>query len=62
LGNQAALTNLGIPTLIDLPSVGRNATDHPSFSNIWSVNSAETLESISQNATRFIEVFEERNR
>ncbi|KAJ7318157.1 aryl-alcohol oxidase [Mycena albidolilacea] len=62
IGDQRALTDLGISTLLDLPSVGRNATDHPVFSLGWTVNSNQTLDSISQNATRFDEAFAQWNR
>ncbi|KAJ7909020.1 pyranose dehydrogenase [Mycena leptocephala] len=59
---QATLTDLGIPTLLDLPSVGRNASDQPLFGAGWFVNSTKTLESITQNATRFNEAFAQWNR
>ncbi|KAJ7318172.1 GMC oxidoreductase-domain-containing protein, partial [Mycena albidolilacea] len=62
IGDQRALTDLGISTLLDLPSVGRNATDHPVFGLGWTVNSNQTLDSISQNATRFDEAFAQWNR
>ncbi|KAJ7863598.1 pyranose dehydrogenase [Mycena olivaceomarginata] len=35
IGDQAALTALKIPTLLDLPSVGQNATDQPSVGLGW---------------------------
>ncbi|KAJ7791195.1 aryl-alcohol oxidase-like protein, partial [Mycena olivaceomarginata] len=62
IGDQRALTDLGISTLLDLPSVGRNATDHPVFGLGWTVNSNQTLDSITQNATRFDEAFAQWNR
>jgi choline dehydrogenase-like flavoprotein len=62
IGDQAALTALKIPTLLDLPSVGQNATDQPSVGLGWTVNSTQTLDSISQNSTRFDEAFAEWNR
>jgi hypothetical protein len=62
IGDQATLTDLGIPTLLDLPSVGRNASDQPLFGAGWFVNSTQTLESITQNATRFNEAFAQWNR
>ncbi|KAJ7764917.1 GMC oxidoreductase-domain-containing protein [Mycena metata] len=57
IGDQAALTALGIPTLLDLPSVGRNASDQPVIVAGWSVNSTQTLDSILQNATRLNDAF-----
>ncbi|KAJ7653253.1 pyranose dehydrogenase [Mycena polygramma] len=62
IGDEAALTNVGIPTLLDLPSVGRNATDQPLIIVDWFVNSSQTLSSITQNATRFNEAFAQWNR
>ncbi|KAJ7300526.1 pyranose dehydrogenase [Mycena albidolilacea] len=62
IGDQAALTALKTPTLLDLPSVGQNATDQPSVGLGWTVNSTQTLDSISQNSTRFDEAFAEWNR
>ncbi|KAJ7489550.1 pyranose dehydrogenase [Mycena latifolia] len=61
VGNKTALEALGLRTLLDLPSVGLNATDHPVLSPTWTVNSTETLEEIRQNATRFNEAFAEWN-
>ncbi|KAJ6465135.1 pyranose dehydrogenase [Mycena vulgaris] len=48
---------LGIPVVLDLPSVGKNISDHPNFQASWTVNSTQTLESITQNATRFDEAY-----
>ncbi|KAJ6617584.1 pyranose dehydrogenase [Mycena sp. CBHHK59/15] len=62
VGDKTALEALGIPTLLDLPSVGKNVSDHPVLSPTWSVNSTETVESIRQNATRFNEAFGQWNR
>jgi len=62
IGDQAVLSSLGIPPLLDLPSVGRNATDQPLISAGWFVNSTQTLESITLNATRFNEAFGQWNR
>ncbi|KAJ7185852.1 aryl-alcohol oxidase [Mycena filopes] len=62
IGDEASLTRLGIPTLLDLPSVGRNATDQPLVGATWSVNSTETADPITQNATLFNEVFAQWNR
>ncbi|KAJ6515335.1 pyranose dehydrogenase [Mycena sanguinolenta] len=56
IGAHSALKTLGIPTVLDLPSVGQNASDHPSFYAMqWEVNSDDTFASITGNATRFAE-------
>lgn len=55
IGASDALSALGIPTIVDLPSVGQNAMDQPFFALEWAVNSTQTLESVTQNATRFAE-------
>ncbi|KAJ7176456.1 aryl-alcohol oxidase [Mycena filopes] len=62
IGDEALLTPLGIPTLLHLPSVGRNATDQPLFGVNWSVNSTETADAIFQNMTVFNEDFAQWNR
>ncbi|KAJ6551667.1 aryl-alcohol oxidase, partial [Mycena capillaripes] len=62
IGDRATLSGLGIPSLLHVPSVGRNASDQPIFGTNWIVNSTQTLESIVANATRFNEAFAEWNR
>ncbi|KAJ7229324.1 GMC oxidoreductase-domain-containing protein, partial [Mycena haematopus] len=61
IGDQKALTALGIFSVLDLPSVGQNATDQPLISAVWSVNSTKTADSITQNATRFNEAYAQWN-
>ncbi|KAF7377822.1 GMC oxidoreductase [Mycena sanguinolenta] len=61
IGDHAALTNLGIPTLLNLPSVGKNATDQPVFGLGWTVNSTQTLDDITQNTTLFNEDYAQWN-
>ncbi|KAJ7872277.1 aryl-alcohol oxidase-like protein, partial [Mycena olivaceomarginata] len=61
IGDEKALTALGIPSVLDLPSVGQNATDQPLVSAGWSVNSTQTMDSITENATRYDEVYAEWN-
>ncbi|KAJ7488896.1 pyranose dehydrogenase [Mycena latifolia] len=61
IGAHAALSALGISTVLDLPSVGQNASDHVFLSLSWAVNSTQTLESITQNTTRFAEAMEQWN-
>ncbi|KAJ7244648.1 aryl-alcohol oxidase precursor [Mycena haematopus] len=62
IGDRTALEALGIPTLLDLPSVGKNASDQPYLGMSWAVNSNQTVESITQNLTRYNEAFAEWNR
>jgi len=61
IGDRDVLGPLGIPTILHLPSVGQNITDQPSFGAGWSVNFNQTLDSITQNATRFNEAFAQWN-
>ncbi|KAJ7866193.1 alcohol oxidase [Mycena olivaceomarginata] len=61
IGDRTALEALGIPTLLDLPSVGKNASEHAYSGVSWAVNSNQTVESITQNTTRFNEAFAEWN-
>ncbi|KAJ6535923.1 aryl-alcohol oxidase precursor [Mycena vulgaris] len=62
IGDREALAALGIPSLLDLKSVGMNATDQPLFGVAWSVNSTQTIDSITQNITRYNEAFTQWNR
>ncbi|KAJ7258305.1 GMC oxidoreductase-domain-containing protein [Mycena rebaudengoi] len=55
IGAHAMLSALGITTVLDLPSVGQNASDQPFMTTQWAVNFEETFDSIRQNATRFAE-------
>ncbi|KAJ7743698.1 pyranose dehydrogenase [Mycena maculata] len=61
VGNKTALTALGIPSVLDLPSVGQNATEQPAVNAGWSVNSTQTVDEITQNATLFAEAFAQWN-
>ena len=45
IGDSAELKSLGIPTRVNLPSVGKNMTDHVMLTNPWRVNDSETLDS-----------------
>ncbi|KAJ7871753.1 aryl-alcohol-oxidase from pleurotus Eryingii [Mycena leptocephala] len=56
------LEALGILTLLDLPTVGKNASEHAYSGVSWAVNSNQTVESITQNTTRFNEAFAEWDR
>lgn len=51
IGDSKDLSALGIKTILHNPSVGRNLSDHPIVSNQWTVNSTDTLESFTSNAT-----------
>ncbi|KAJ7801490.1 hypothetical protein B0H13DRAFT_2297408 [Mycena leptocephala] len=55
------LTALGIPSVLDLPSVGQNATDQPMVFAAWSVNSTQTIDPIEQNVTLFNEAYAQWN-
>ncbi|KAJ7471202.1 aryl-alcohol oxidase [Mycena galericulata] len=62
IGDREALSAVGIPSLLHLPSVGQNATDQPLVVRTsWSVNSTQTADSITENATLFNEAFAEWN-
>ena len=45
IGDSAELESLGIPTRVNLPSVGKNMTDHVMLTNPWRVNDNETFDS-----------------
>jgi choline dehydrogenase-like flavoprotein len=55
IGAHSTLSALGIPTVLDLPSVGQNASDQPLMSTQWAVHATDTFDPIRQNATRFAE-------
>ncbi|KAF7375824.1 GMC oxidoreductase [Mycena sanguinolenta] len=61
VGDKNALTALGITSVLDLPSVGQNATEQPLTFASWSVNSTQTIDPIEQNATLFDEVYAQWN-
>ncbi|KAJ7438389.1 alcohol oxidase [Mycena galericulata] len=61
IGNKDTLTALGIPSVLDLPSVGQNATDQPGIFATWSVNSTQTIDPIEQDATPFNEAYAQWN-
>ena len=44
IGDSAELESLGIPTRVNLPSVGKNMTDHVSLTNPWRVNNGEPFD------------------
>lgn len=59
IGDTADLTKAGIETLVDLPSVGKNLTDHPSSRLTWTVNSTDTFDTVLRNDTLFDELLTE---
>ncbi|KAJ7924083.1 aryl-alcohol oxidase [Mycena leptocephala] len=61
IGGKNTLTALGISSVLDLPSVGQNATDQPMVFAAWSVNSTQTIDPIEQNVTLFNEAYAQWN-
>jgi hypothetical protein len=61
IGDPNILNPLGIPTILDLPSVGQGIQDQPFLPAVWSVNFTQTFDSVTENATRFDEAFAEWN-
>ncbi|KAF8218301.1 aryl-alcohol oxidase-like protein [Mycena galopus ATCC 62051] len=61
VGNKTDLEALGIPVLLDLPSVGQNVSDHAAVVATWTVASNDTEDEIFLNTTRFNEAFGEWN-
>ncbi|KAJ7362668.1 hypothetical protein DFH08DRAFT_910802 [Mycena albidolilacea] len=61
IGDKNTLTGLGIPSVLDLPSVGQNATDQPMVFATWSVNSTQTIDPIEQNVKLFNEAYAQWN-
>ncbi|KAJ7732178.1 aryl-alcohol oxidase precursor [Mycena metata] len=48
IGDQRDLSALGIKTIINNPSVGRNLSDHPQTSPVWYVNSTGTFDALNR--------------
>ncbi|KAJ7224974.1 hypothetical protein B0H12DRAFT_1267887 [Mycena haematopus] len=61
IGNSTALTSLGIQTVQNLPSVGQNLTDHSLLFLSFLVNSTNTFEAASRNATLAAQQFAQWN-
>ncbi|KAK0241273.1 aryl-alcohol-oxidase from pleurotus Eryingii [Armillaria nabsnona] len=51
IGDADKLSALGITPTVNLPDVGRNLTDHPRWSLVWSVNDTSTTEMYWRNNT-----------
>lgn len=50
IGDKTALSKLGIPTVVNLPEVGKNLSDHPMLPNQFLVNSTNTFEPVERDA------------
>ncbi|KAJ7773189.1 alcohol oxidase [Mycena metata] len=61
IGNETALSAVGITPLHNLPSVGQNTSDHSLIGLNWLVNSTSTFEAASRNATLAAEQLAEWN-
>lgn len=44
IGDSTELKAIGVKPLVNLPSVGKNLTDHPLIQIVYSVNSTETFD------------------
>lgn len=51
IGPTSHLSSFGIQPIVDLPDVGQNLQDHPLLASQFAVNSTDTLDNLSQNAT-----------
>ncbi|KAJ7347022.1 hypothetical protein DFH08DRAFT_1080942 [Mycena albidolilacea] len=59
IGDSESLASLGISPVHDLPSVGRNLSDHPHVRISWLVNSTKTFDNAERHATIASEELEE---
>ncbi|KAK7005869.1 pyranose dehydrogenase [Favolaschia claudopus] len=59
IGDSQDLALLGIPLVHDLPSVGRNLSDHPVVRMSWLVNSTNTFDNAERNETLASEELQE---
>lgn len=48
IGDANDLSRFGIKPIVNLPSVGRNLSDHPLTAIVWLVNTTETIETLSR--------------
>ena len=62
IGDSSELTSLGITTRVNLPSVGKNMTDHTLLANAWEINSNQTIDNylITENLPQLIRSEERR--
>ncbi|KAE9395796.1 aryl-alcohol oxidase-like protein [Gymnopus androsaceus JB14] len=61
IGDTSELLAMNITPIVNASSVGKNLTDHPIVGNTWLVNSTETYERFTRNATKLAELVEEWN-
>ncbi|KAG6917871.1 hypothetical protein DXG01_000641 [Tephrocybe rancida] len=61
IGNPSTLLALGINPLVDLPSVGKNLSDHAKVTEQWVVNGTDTFEAINRNASLAQDAFRQWN-
>jgi hypothetical protein len=59
IGDSEELSAIGIEPLVNLPSVGKNMTEHPGVVAQWLVNSTETYDTILRNQTLFDDLLQE---
>lgn len=59
IGDPELLKPLGIATILSLPSVGKNLTDHIGVSTTFIVNSTDTYDTVLRNETLLNEWIEE---
>jgi choline dehydrogenase-like flavoprotein len=59
IGDSQSLASIGITPVHNLPSVGKNLTDHPFLRTSWQVNSTKTFDDAERNATLASEQLEE---
>ncbi|KAE9395797.1 aryl-alcohol oxidase-like protein [Gymnopus androsaceus JB14] len=61
IGDASELLAMNITPIVNASSVGKNLTDHPIVANSWLVNSTETFDEFTRNATKISELVEEWN-
>ncbi|KAF5349565.1 hypothetical protein D9756_008826 [Leucocoprinus leucothites] len=59
IGDSQELHSLGIKPAVNLPSVGKNLTDHPFFNVTFRANTTDTVDNLITNSTLFSEAFNE---
>lgn len=59
IGDADDLSRFGIKPIVNLPSVGRNLSDHPLTPIVWPVNTTETIETLARDPVIAAEVLAE---
>lgn len=59
IGNATELAGIGIEPVINLPSVGKNLTDHPVIILLYLVNTTDTFDTVLRNDTLYQELLNE---